>query len=74
MTTQEIYNLASELTEQEVINIYGGWEKDNDSKSINTFNSLVSLGDSNKMSCATVIAEKLNYKGDSEMEQIAYTS
>ena len=60
MTTQEIYNLANEMTEQEALNVVAGWENANETKSIKTFNSLVSLGDSKQMACATVIADKIN--------------
>ena len=34
MTTQEIYTLANELTEQQVLNIVRGWEIENDTKSL----------------------------------------
>ena len=60
MTNQEIYNLANEMTEQEVLNVVAGWENTNETKSIETYNSLVILGDSMQLACATVIAEKVN--------------
>jgi len=59
MTTQETYKLANELTNQEVNNIVGGWENVNEIESLKTFNSLVSLGDSRELACATVIAKKI---------------
>lgn len=62
MNTTEIYNLANELTEQEVNNILGSWEQRNETKSIESFNSLVRLGDSKELAMATVIAEKYNSK------------
>lgn len=62
MNTTEIYNLANELTEQEVNNILGLWEQRNETKSIKSFNSLVRLGDSKELAMATVIAEKYNSK------------
>jgi phosphopantetheinyl transferase (holo-ACP synthase) len=74
MTTKEIYTLANELTDKEVNNVVKGWENANETKSIETFNSLVSLGDSNQLACATVIAEKYNDKGVSGMYRIAYES
>lgn len=74
MTTQEIYNLANEMTEQEVLNVVAGWENANETKSIETYNSLVRLGDSIQLACATVIAGKVNDKGTSEMYRIAYES
>lgn len=74
MTSQEIYNLANEMTEQEVLNIFAGWGNANEIKSIKTYNSLVRLGDSMQLACATVIAEKVNDKGTSEMYRVAYES
>ena len=60
MTTQEIYKLANEMTEQEVLNVLAGWKNTNEIKSIETYNSLVILGDSMQLACATVIAGKIN--------------
>jgi hypothetical protein len=74
MTTQEIYNLANEMTEQQVLNVVAGWENTNESKRIETYKSLVRLGDSMQLACATVIAEKVNHKGTSEMYKVAYES
>lgn len=72
MTTQEIYTLANELTDSQVNNIVAGWEKDNETKTLEFFNSLIKLGDSNKMACATTIANKYSKKEVSEMYNIAY--
>ena len=74
MTIKEINNLANEMTEQQVRNVVAGWENTNETKSIETYNSLVRLGDSMQLACATVIAEKVNDKGASEMYRIAYES
>lgn len=60
MTQEEIYKLANELTEQQVDNIVFGWEKDNDTKQIKLYNSLIKLGDSKQLACATVIADRYN--------------
>lgn len=62
MNTTEIYTLANELTEQEVNNILCSWEQRNETKSIESFNSLVRLGDSKELAIATVIADKYNSK------------
>jgi len=72
MTTQETYKLANELTNQEVNNIVGGWENVNEIESLKTFNSLVSLGDSRELACATVIAKKYNSKDNNETYYNAY--
>lgn len=72
MTTTEINKLANELTEQEVNNILGSWEQSNETKSIETFNSLVRLGDSKGLAMATVIADKYNTKEESEIYYQAY--
>ena len=74
MTTQEIYNLANEMTEQQVYNVFGGWEAMNDLESIRLYNSLVRLGDSKQLACSTVIAKKYNDNGVSEIYKIAYES
>jgi len=74
MTTKEIYKLANEMTKQEVLNVVGGWEKENEIESIRTYNSLVNLGDSMQLACATVIAKKINDKGESDIYRIAYES
>jgi len=74
MTTQETYKLANEFTEQEINNILGSWNTKNEVESLSTFNSLVRLGDSRGLALATVIAEKYNNKGVSEMYEIAHES
>ena len=58
MTTQEIYNLASELTEKEINNVLVGWENTNEAKLIEIFKSLVNLGDSKELALATTIANR----------------
>ena len=72
MSTQEIYNLSNELTDQEVNNIIGGWENANETDTIKTFNSLVNLGDSKQLACATAIAEKYNSKDNFKEYYNAY--
>lgn len=62
METKEIYSLSEALTEKEVNNILSGWERDNEFKQIELFNSLIKLGDSPQLACATVIFEKYNIK------------
>ena len=60
MTIQEIHNLASEMTEQEVLNVVAGWENRKETKCISIYKSLVRLGDSMQIACASVIADKIN--------------
>ena len=72
MTTQEIYNLANEMTEQQVLNIVAGWENTNETKSIEFYNRLVILGDSKQLACATVIADKYNNKDNFKEYYKAY--
>jgi hypothetical protein len=69
MTTPEIYKLASELTEQQVLNVIAVWEN---TGYIKTYNILVQLGDSIQMACATVIAEKYNKVDNAEFYRQAY--
>lgn len=66
MNTQEIYKLANEITEQEVENVLGGWVARNEQEKIRLFNSLVRLGDSKQLACATVM---LGYSIDAETEE-----
>lgn len=56
MTTQEIYKLASELTEEQVIKISSTFCKE----SKRSFESLVRLGDSIEVACATTVANNIN--------------
>jgi hypothetical protein len=72
MTSKEIFKLANEMTEQQVLNVVAGWENDKEIESIETYNSLLRLGDSMQLACATVIAEKTNNKDTSEMYRMAY--
>jgi hypothetical protein len=74
MKTQEIYKLANELTEQQVLNIVAGWENAKEAKTIETYNSLVKLGDSIQLACASAIAEKYNGYRVSDIYKIAYES
>ena len=72
MNTQEIYKLANEMTEQQVENVVAGWVSKNDKESIDTYNSLVRLGDSKQLACATVMINKVDKKEVSEMYRMAY--
>jgi hypothetical protein len=58
MNSQEIYKLASEITEQEVKNVIAGWENTNETKKLRLYNSLVRLGDSKQLACATVMLKE----------------
>ena len=72
MTIKEIYTLANELTEQEINNILAGWERDQDTEEIETFNTLVRLGDSRALACATTIAKRYNSVDNYETNYRAY--
>jgi hypothetical protein len=74
MTTSEIYNIASEITEQQVLNLLSSWEYNNEKESIESYTTLVRLGDSPQLACATVIAERFNNNETSEMYKLAYES
>lgn len=54
MDSKAIYKLADEITEQQVDNILSTWDKEK----IGLFNSLVRLGDSRQLACATVMLSK----------------
>lgn len=64
MTNTDIYQLANELTEQEADNIIGGWERDNETETIRTYESIVRLGDSKQLAVATAMAAKYNKKDE----------
>lgn len=73
MTTEEIYKLASELTEKEIENVLGSWEIAKETESLKTFNSLLGLGDSRALALASTISEK--YEDDnSEVYYNAYNN
>jgi hypothetical protein len=74
MTTQEIYKLASELTEKEINNVLAGWENTNEAESLETFDVLVSLGDSRGLALATTIAKKYKGEKDNSTYILAYES
>jgi hypothetical protein len=59
MTTEEIYKLASEITEKEFNNVFNKFT----AKEVECFNSLVQLGDTKELALFTVIAQK--YLNDS---------
>jgi len=73
MNTNEIYQLASELTEQQILNVIGGWEHRDDTKKIEDFSSLVRLGDSRALAMATIMIGDCE-ANDSPLYKIAYES
>lgn len=66
MDTQAIYKLADELTEQQVDNIIAGWNNRNDKEKKKTFDSLVRLGDSRELACATIMLDTFDHEGKSD--------
>jgi hypothetical protein len=58
MKTEEIYKLASEITEKEFNNVLFNFNK----KELELFNSLVKLGDTKEVALFTVISEKYENK------------
>jgi len=72
MNTQEIYKLASNLTEQQVENVLSGWVARNEKESIKEYNVLVRLGDSKQLACATIMINKADKKEYSEIYRMAY--
>ena len=72
MNAQEIYKLASELTEQKISNVIAGWYERSETKKIIDFNTLVRLGDSNELACATVMLSESFDKKVVENYRFAY--
>jgi len=70
MTTQEIYTLANETTENQFNNLINKFNN----KEEEVFSSLVKLGDKKELALWTVIAGRYNEKEDSEIYNIAYNS
>jgi hypothetical protein len=60
---KEIKNIEKDLTIQQVENVLAYWKQKNDTDSIETYESLVRLGDSKELACATALVEKSNKKG-----------
>ena len=58
MKTEEIYKLASEITEQEFNNVLFNFNE----KELELFNCLVQLGDTKEVALFTVISEKYENK------------
>lgn len=70
MNGKEIYQLASEITEQEFNNLFNLFtEKEED-----LFNSFVRLGDSKEVALWTVISERYAVENGNELYNIAYKS
>jgi hypothetical protein len=70
MTTQDIYTLANETTENQFNNLLNGFNKEEEKE----FNILVKLGDKKEVALWTVISERYNNVEISEMYNIAYKS
>jgi len=66
-----VFELAKSLTEKQVDNVIGYWNANCMAGKLKTFNSLVRLGDSKALACATVMIEK---ETDSSVYKIAYES
>ena len=75
MTTEEIYSLAKELTDKDINNILKSWDESKEEANVNTFKTLVRLGDSRGLAMATAIAEKYKKQSqDNHIYELAYLS
>lgn len=63
MTTQEIYTLANEITENQFNNLFNGLNQEEEV----LFNSLVKLGDKKEIALWTVISDRYNKVEVSEL-------
>ena len=70
MTTQEIYTLANETTENQLNNLLNGFN----TKEENSFNTLVRLGDRKEVALWTVISERYSDVEAVNIYQSAYYS
>jgi len=74
MTTQEIYKLASELSNSDVTNVLATWEMKDEVAQLSLFHSLVRMGDSREVALMTTISEKYKEDKGTEMYEIAFNS
>jgi hypothetical protein len=70
MTTQDIYTLANETTENQFNNLLNGFNKEEEKE----FNILVKLGDKKEVALWTMIAKRYSDVEKSEIYNIAYNS
>lgn len=68
MTSQEIYTLSNETTVSDFNNLFNRLNENE----VVSFNSLVRLGDEKEVALWTVIAERYNSVGVSDMYNTAY--
>jgi hypothetical protein len=68
MTTQDIYTLANETTENQFNNLLNGFNKEEEKE----FNILLKLGDKKEVALWTMIAKRYNNLEKSEIYNIAY--
>ncbi len=68
MTTQEIYNLANETTENQFNNLFNLFSKEEENK----FNQLVKLGDKKEVALWTIISERYENKVDANFYRKSY--
>ena len=74
MDSRKIYKLADELTEKQVYNVVAGWEAGigaNSSEKLATYHTLVRLGDSKELACATCILDC--EKKESDLQHFNYS-
>jgi len=68
MTTQEIYTLANETTENQFNNLFNLFSTQEETK----FNQLVKLGDAKTVALWTIISERYENKVDANFYRNAY--
>ena len=68
MTTQEIYTLANETTENQFNNLFNLFSKEEETK----LNQLVKLGDKKEVALWTIISERYENKVDANFYRKSY--
>lgn len=68
MTTQDIYNLSNETTENQFNNLFNLFSTKEETK----FNQLVKLGDKKNVALWTIISERYKNKVDANFYRNAY--
>lgn len=72
MNTEAIYKMSEEINEEKVNEILSEWEKNGEKEKIRLYNSLVNLGDSKELACATVYLKEPISQETIESYRFAY--
>lgn len=72
MKTEKIYKLADEMTDEQVEKTVDNWILKNETDKVKQFETLVKLGDSKQLACATILLTNPISKETLESYRFAY--